>query len=108
MKICKWASNYYQYPLGQVYFSCIPTKLRKNIIVNVTDSRSFYEITEKRVNDYFKNKSAQKRIYEAIKSKIKVKSKEIKLSNPLKLLLQNGFIKKASLIFQKKLLMKLI
>ena len=70
MKICKWASNYYQYPLGQVYFSCIPTKLRKNIIVNVMDSRSFfYEITEKRVNDYFKNKSAQKRIYEAIKVK---------------------------------------
>jgi primosomal protein N' (replication factor Y) len=103
MKICKWASNYYQYPLGQVYFSCIPTKLRKNIIVNVTDSRSFfYEITEKRVNDYFKNKSAQKRIYEAIKSKIKVKSKEIKLSNPLKLLLQNGFIKKSFSYFPEK------
>ena len=35
MKICKWASNYYQHPLGQVYFSCIPSKLKKNNVVNV-------------------------------------------------------------------------
>ena len=28
IKLCKWSSNYYQYPLGQVYFSCIPTRLK--------------------------------------------------------------------------------
>ena len=87
MKICKWASNYYQHPLGQVYFSCIPSKLKKNNVVNVKNNKYFfYETTDKQKNNYFSNKSAQKRIYEFIKEKKRVKSKEIKLSNSLKLL----------------------
>jgi len=95
MKICKWASNYYQHPLGQVYFSCIPSKLKKNNVVNVKNNKSFfYETTDKKKDDYFSNKSAQKRIYEFIKEKTRVKSKEIKQSNSLKLLLDNGFVKK--------------
>ena len=95
IKICKWASNYYQHPLGQVYFSCIPGKLKKNNIVDVKNNKSFfYETTDKQKKDYFSNKSAQKRIYEFIKEKKRVKSKEIKMSNPLKLLLDNGFVKK--------------
>ena len=88
IKICKWASNYYQHPLGQVYFSCIPGKLKKNNIVNIKNNKDFfYETTEKQENDYFDNKSAQKRIFEFIKEKTKIKSKEIKLTNPLKMLL---------------------
>ena len=95
MKICKWASNYYQHPLGQVYFSCIPSKLKKNSVVNVKNNKYFfYETTDKLKNNYFSNKSAQKRIYEFIKEKTRVKSKDIKQSNSLKLLLDNGFVKK--------------
>jgi len=102
IKICKWASNYYQHPLGQVYFSCIPGKLKKNNIVNIKNNKDFfYETTEKQESDYFDNKSAQKRIFEFIKEKTKIKSKEIKLTNPLKMLLENGFVRKNFSIYQE-------
>ena len=42
MKICKWASNYYQHPLGQVYFSCIPSKLKKNNMADVKNNKYFF------------------------------------------------------------------
>ena len=29
MHLCKWSSEYYQYPLGQVLFGVLPTKLKK-------------------------------------------------------------------------------
>lgn len=37
MKICTWASDYYEYPLGQVIFGALPSQLKQGVpITNVT------------------------------------------------------------------------
>ena len=37
MKICTWASDYYEYPLGQVIFGALPSELKQGVpITNVT------------------------------------------------------------------------
>ncbi len=37
MKICTWASDYYEYPLGQVIFGALPSQLKQGVpIANVT------------------------------------------------------------------------
>ena len=97
IKLCKWISSYYQYPIGQVYFSCIPGKLKSNkpFIIKETKNRDFsYKITSKRTNDYFKNKYAQKKIYKYIEENREVSSIEIRSTSSLKSLLDNGFIEK--------------
>ena len=43
MYLCKWAADYYQYPLGQVLFSTLPLKLKKGA------NRDYYS------NSKFKN-----------------------------------------------------
>ena len=98
IKLCKWASNYYQYPLGQVYFNCIPSKLKNNKCgeIKEIDSKDFfYIISNVPIKDYLKNKKSQKRIYEYIGEKKQVRPENIKLTKPLKDLLDNGFITKS-------------
>tara|TARA_B100000965_G_scaffold405500_2_gene439816 strand:- start:2328 stop:4316 length:1989 start_codon:yes stop_codon:yes gene_type:complete len=34
LKLCCWASNYYQYPIGQVIFSAIPLRLKKGGLID--------------------------------------------------------------------------
>ena len=98
IKLCKWASNYYQYPIGQVYFNCLPSKLKSNktIKLNENDNKDFfYEISKVNSDDYFKNKFAQRRIYEHIKDKGKVNKLDLESKPALKSLLKNGYIKKS-------------
>ena len=95
IKLCKWASNYYQYPIGQVYFNCIPSKLKKSKDIKnkeIDDRKFFYKITNKETDEYFKNKTAQKRIYDYIKNKCRVDPSDLKSSKPLNEVLNNGFI----------------
>ncbi len=33
MKICFWASDYYEYPLGQVIFSTLPSQLKRGVVI---------------------------------------------------------------------------
>ena len=34
MKICSWASDYYEYPLGQVIFGTLPSQLKQGVAIN--------------------------------------------------------------------------
>ena len=64
----KWASKYYQYPVGQVLFSCIPSKIKLGDKIKPHDDREYkYIVTNKDIGNYFKNKHAQKKLYEEIK-----------------------------------------
>ena len=106
IKLCKWASNYYQYPIGQVYFNCIPSKLKKSKDIKnkeIDDRKFFYKITNKETDEYFKNKTAQKRIYDYIKNKCRVDPSDLKSSKPLNEVLNNGFIEKYYLDDEKVL-----
>ena len=101
IKLAKWSSNYYQYPIGQVLFSCIPSKLRSSKVANFNMPSSkdfFYKITDKDTDTYFKNKYAQKKIYELIREKKEVKPSDIKNTLPLKMLLDQGFVSKCNYI----------
>ena len=87
IKLCKWSSNYYQYPLGQVYFSCIPSTLKQGKASDVKkiDYREFfYKVTDIPFRNYFKNKRAQKRIYDYIKEKEKLIQKTLNQQSHLK------------------------
>ena len=98
IKLCKWSSNYYQYPLGQVYFSCIPSRLKQgkaSDVKKIVYREFFYKVTDIPFRNYFKNKRAQKRIYDYIKEKRKVNPENIKSTKPLKELLNNNLIEKS-------------
>jgi primosomal protein N' (replication factor Y) len=63
LRLGKWASKYYQYPIGQVLFSCIPSKIKLGDKIKPHDDREYqYIVTNKDMGSYFKNKHAQKKL----------------------------------------------
>ena len=95
LKLGIWASNYYQYPLGQVLFSYLPAKVKVGNNIIIPDNREFiYVTTNKAIKDYFKNKPAQKKIYDEINSSQGLKSSIISPKSLVKPMIENGFIKK--------------
>ena len=107
MNLCLWGSSYYQYPLGQVLFGAIPSTLRKGKIMESEKFKTYsYSITRKTNLDYFKNKPAQKKIFEYIKSKGQVLPEDIKKITKnlgvLDKLINRGILKKSEYTFEKK------
>ena len=79
LRLGKWASKYYQHPIGQVLFSCIPSKIKLGDKIKPYDDREYkYIVTDKEIGNYFKNKHAQKRLYEEIKLENGIKSSKNK------------------------------
>ncbi|MDA7841544.1 primosomal protein N' [Gammaproteobacteria bacterium] len=96
LRLGKWASKYYQHPIGQVLFSCIPSKIKLGDKIKPYDDREYkYIATDKEIGNYFKNKHAQKRLYEEIKLENGIKPSKIKKTLLIKYLIENGFIDKA-------------
>ena len=104
LKLGKWASRYYQYPLGQVLFSCLPSKIKLGGNIKELDEREFIYITTDKVSDtYFKNKYAQKKLYGEIGSSGGMKPSIIKTKATLKPLIENGFVSKEFKIQEEKI-----
>ena len=69
LNLCQWASNYYQYPLGQIIFSTLPTQIKRGI------KKDRINIYNKNDTKYFARKEImlnheQEKIYKNIKQKI--------------------------------------
>ena len=93
LKLAAWASNYYQHPLGQVLFSCVPSKIRHGGNLIIQDDREFvYIVTNKKINNYFENKPAQKRIYDEINLSQGLRPNIINNKSVLRPMIENGFI----------------
>ena len=77
-------------------FSCIPSKIKLGDKIKPYDDREYkYIATDKEIGNYFKNKHAQKRLYEEIKLENGIKPSKIKKTLLIKYLIENGFIDKA-------------
>ena len=97
--IDKEIMDYYQYPIGQVLFGSIPSKLRKGGNLEIKESRIYIFSVLNKVNaEYFKNKPIQKKIYNYIINNTKVFLDDIKKItknlNPLQKLIDEGIIEK--------------
>ena len=105
LRLGKWASKYYQHPIGQVLFSCIPSKIKLGDKIKPYDDREYkYMVTDKEIGNYFKNKHAQKRLYEEIKLENGIKPSKIKKTLLIKYLIENGFIDKAYITQSNKII----
>ena len=105
LRLGKWASKYYQHPIGQVLFSCIPSKIKLGDKIKPYDDREYkYIVTDKEIGNYFKNKHAQKRLYEEIKLENGIKPSKIKKTLLIKYLIENGFIDKAYITQSNKII----
>ena len=105
LRLGKWASKYYQHPIGQVLFSCIPSKIKLGDKIKPYDDREYkYIVTDKEIGNYFKNKHAQKRLYEEIKLENGMKPSKIKKTLLIKYLIENGFIDKAYITQSNKII----
>ena len=67
LNLCQWASNYYQYPLGQIIFSTLPTQIKRGI------KKDRINIYNKNDTKYFARKEIilnheQEKIYKSIKN----------------------------------------
>ncbi|MEC9205805.1 MAG: primosomal protein N' [Pseudomonadota bacterium] len=99
MNMCLWASNYYQYPLGQILFSSIPSILRKGGDVEAKESITYtFSVTSKVNSEYFKNKPSQRKIFDYVKKNKKVFLDDIKKIttnlDPLQKLINQKLIKR--------------
>ena len=95
LRLGKWAAKYYQHPIGQVLFSCIPSKIKLGDKIKPHDDREYkYIVTDKNIGNYFKNKYAQKKLYEEIKLENGIQSSKTKKTLLIKYLIENGFVDK--------------
>ena len=105
LRLGKWASKYYQYPIGQVLFSCIPSKIKLGDKIKPHDDREYkYIVTNKDTGSYFKNKHAQKKLYEEIKLEKGIESNKIKKKLLIKYLIENGFVDKKYITQSNKII----